>query len=75
MHGCDVARLCHEQFYALWLWRHESRIRSADRHRWGIVAADSELPIGWFFATCETRDEATVAYEKHIASLAAMRNP
>lgn len=74
IHGCDVSRVSPEEFFALWLWRHENDIRAANRVRMGEVASNAELPIGWFYATMETRDEARAAYDKHIASIAAARS-
>ena len=73
IHGCNVAGIDAERFCALYFTRNESEIRIANNARLAIRTANAELPLGWFMATRDTRDEAQNAHDLHLSSIAAAR--
>lgn len=69
IHGVDVGSTTPEEFCALYFSRNESEVRIAETQRLAIRAVTAELPAAWFMATRDTVDEATAAYEQHVAAI------
>lgn len=67
----SLRRSNYEEYVGLWLNRHRAQVRVAEFARLGISGAFGQRHIGWFRATSESEDEATMAYDEHVAAQAA----
>lgn len=73
LYGIDVARIertDYERYVGLWANRDREFIRFANIARTGVVTAFGEIGKEWFQAVCESRDEATAAFEQYQAEKA-----
>lgn len=76
LYGIDVAtieRTDYERYVGLWANREREIIRLANIARTGVATAFGELDKAWFYAVCESRDEAIAAFEQYQVSRAAQQ--